>query len=105
MLFKSSLLLSRFLMLVLFLIGTNVFAHESHLLLKASNRNIEITALVEGYQSDDFRNKKSERHYFATDTATQKRYEIHFDKKAPKHFKAGNVLKLSGKLVGETDLF
>lgn len=81
--------------------GTTVVrAHEGHSTSVLTASYTEIKARVEAYQSDDFKNKKSQRHYFATDTATNIRYEIHFDKKAPKHFKTGNIIDLKGIVKG-----
>lgn len=89
---------------VLFLFETQVIAHEGHAVAVEASSFIEISARIEEYQSDNFTKRKSERHYFATDLETNNKYEIHFDKKAPKHFKTGNVIKLAGKLIG-SDLY
>ncbi|MCC2677815.1 MAG: peptidase gametolysin [Pseudobdellovibrio sp.] len=83
------------------LFGTTIAkGHEGHSTSALTATYSEIKAKIEEYQSDDFTRKKSQRHYFATDVATNTRYEIHFDKKAPKHFKTGNVIELKGIVKG-----
>lgn len=86
------------------LFGTELRAHENHSTSKLTASYVEIKAKIEEFQSDDFTNKKSQRHYFAIDTATNTRLEIHFDKKAPKHFKTGNIIELKGIQKG-SDLY
>ena len=101
---KTSMHLIIVILTGLFLFETQANAHELHDIAAARSSYIEISAKIEEYQSDNFKRKKSERHYFATDIESKSKYEIHFDKKAPKHFKTGNVLMLKGLLIG-SDLF
>jgi hypothetical protein len=97
--------MQKYLMLVAILLNFPISAqgHENHSAPTAALETT-ITGVAQVIQID-FSHRKSEREYFIIDSATGTRYQVHFDKKAPLHFKSGNTLTISGRLEGETDLY